>query len=266
MEITTLFRRFALVPGASTDPGKTLTREVAAHLAAAGALAAGLALALAQMLDLPALYVPASLAVFLLVAGRAVSGLAAHHPHRRWGDANRVTLGRGVLISLVGGALAVVPDLATGSLWVLAVLALAALALDGVDGWVARRQSMASAYGARFDMGLDTLLTLLLAVLLWLGGEVGAWVLLMGGLRHIFVAAGRIWPALTGDLPPSQRRRVICVVQIAVLAAGLTPLVAPPVTSLTAGAALALLLFSFAVDTVWLLRHGNPPHIVPSEG
>jgi len=240
-----------------------LRREVTLHLAAAAALAAGAALAIGHALDLPAIYAAGSLAVFLLVAGSAASGLPDHAPHRRWGDANRVTLLRGVLISLVGGAMTAVPGLPEHVWWLLAVIAFVALALDGVDGWLARRQRMASGYGARFDMGLDTLLTLILAILVWRGGEVGPWVLLIGLLRHIFVGAGMIWPWLTAPLPPSDRRRIVCVVQIAVLAAGLTPTVGPPLTGLAAGGALGLLLFSFAVDTVWLARRRTITGVAP---
>ena len=40
-------------------------------------------------------------------------------------------------------------------------------ALDGVDGWLARRSGIASAFGARFDMEIDALLILVLAVLAW---------------------------------------------------------------------------------------------------
>jgi phosphatidylglycerophosphate synthase len=39
------------------------------------------------------------------------------------------------------------------------------LALDGLDGWLARRFGLASAYGARFDMEVDGFLILVLALL-----------------------------------------------------------------------------------------------------
>jgi hypothetical protein len=42
-----------------------------------------------------------------------------------------------------------------------------------------------------------------------------------------------------------------------VLLVCLTPLMVPPVSSLAAAAALGLLLFSFAVDTLWLLKAGT---------
>jgi phosphatidylglycerophosphate synthase len=253
-----------LSPLATADapPPPPLRREVALHLlvGAVSVVAAGIVLAV--LLDLPDAYAVGCAIVYLAVAAVAATGLDRHGNgdarHRGWGHANRVTLGRGVLIALVGGAMVVPTALDTGDLWVLSVIAVIALALDGVDGPLARAQRMTSPYGARFDMELDTLLTLVLALLLWRAGEVGVWVLALGLLRHVFVLAGMVLPALTAPLPFSQRRRIVCVIQIAVLAAGLTPVVAAPVTGFATGAALALLLFSFLVDTVWLLRQGDP--------
>ena len=238
----------------------TLSRlrlEVSAHLLVAAPLVVACALALAQVMELPAWYAAAALGAFSVVAGLACIGLPGHVSHGGWGTANRVTLLRGGLIALVGGALPLAPDMATEQAWMLAVIALVALALDGVDGWIARRQGTCSPYGARFDMELDALLILLLSLLLYLWGEAGVWVLGLGLMRHLFILAGMVWPVLAGPLPFSQRRRAICVVQVAVLAAGTSPWVAPPLTGVAAGAALALLLFSFATDTVWLIRHGG---------
>ena len=44
-------------------------------------------------------------------------------------------------------------------------------ALDGVDGWLARRRGMSSAFGARFDMEIDALLVQVLAILVWRYGK-----------------------------------------------------------------------------------------------
>ena len=46
----------------------------------------------------------------------------------------------------------------------LVLLSSVALALDGVDGWVARRTRTVSALGARFDMEVDAFLVLMLSV------------------------------------------------------------------------------------------------------
>src|SRR5437867_3690361 len=66
--------------------------------------------------------------------------------------------------------------------------------LDGVDGWLARRTHMASTFGERFDMETDALLILVLSVLAWQYDKAGAWLVLAGLLRYLFVAAGWLLP------------------------------------------------------------------------
>jgi hypothetical protein len=76
-------------------------------------------------------------------------------------------------------------------------------------------------------------------------------------MRYGFVLAGRIRPWLRASLPPSRRRKAVCVQQ------GVTLLICllPPVTATLAGAAAALalttLLLSFALDIHWLARHAT---------
>lgn len=245
----------SLVTNRLSPPRARLRRDLALSLITACAAAALAGHAVAVGFGLGPAYLAGTAGAFALIALLALSGLGGHG-HDRWGGANRVTLGRGVLVALVAGALTV-PEPGTGAQWLLSVIAVTALVLDGVDGWMARRQGLASDYGARFDMELDSLFTLAMALLLWRWGEVGAWALAAGLLRYLFVAAGRVWPALAAPLPFSQRRRVACAVSVGVLAAGLTPIVAPPLTGVAVGAALGLLLFSFAVDTVWLVRRSR---------
>ena len=57
------------------------------------------------------------------------------------------------------------------------------------------------------------------------------------------------------SLPHSQRRRAVCAVQIAGLSLIMLPIVAPPASTWFSAALLALLTYSFAVDTGWLWRH-----------
>ena len=62
-----------------------------------------------------------------------------------------------------------------------------ALALDGLDGWVARRNNTVSVLGARFDMEVDAFLILVLSVLVVPHARaVGA---AIGLMRYAFVAA-----------------------------------------------------------------------------
>lgn len=173
---------------------------------------------------------------------------------------NRVTLLRAALASLLCGFLAVPAALAQPAVgWGLLAVAVAALALDGVDGWLARARGEASAFGARFDMEVDAALILVLAALSWASGKAGGWVLALGLMRYAFVAAGALWPWLTRPLPPSLRRKAVCVVQVAVLAALLAPVVQPPLSEALAALALGALAWSFAIDLRWLWRRRGRP-------
>jgi phosphatidylglycerophosphate synthase len=132
--------------------------------------------------------------------------------------------------------------------------ALAGTALDGVDGWLARRTNMASDFGARFDMEIDALLILALSILALHHEKAGIWVLASGLLRYSFVAAGWLLPWLRRPLSYSRRRQTICVVQIVGLIVTIAPFVPMPWSALAAGTALAMLCGSFLADVVWLWR------------
>jgi phosphatidylglycerophosphate synthase len=192
-------------------------------------------------------------AAFAAIAAVVVFRRRAFHPFDRFGLANQVTLTRALLVALAAGLIgeARVPALAAAA----AGLGLAATALDGVDGWLARRTGMTSAFGARFDMEVDALLIQVLALLVWQHGKAGVWVIAAGLLRYLFVAAGWVWPWLRQPLAPSTRGKVICVVQIAGLVFALLPMVRQPYSAWIAAASLAALTYSFVVDIAWLFRH-----------
>lgn len=223
---------------------------LATALVALGGLVA-VAAAAERALSLNDHYSLAAAGVFAMGAA-AVLVLAARQLPGRFGAANRVTLARFALTALV---LALLGERGGPTVeWFAVTVALAALVLDGVDGRLARRGGTASRFGARFDMETDALLILALSALAWHFGKAGAWVLLAGLMRYVFVAAGRIVPALAGALPPSKRRQTVCVVQIAALIACVSPLLTPPGSEAVALAALLVLSGSFAADVGWLLR------------
>jgi phosphatidylglycerophosphate synthase len=136
--------------------------------------------------------------------------------------------------------------------WFWVVGALGALALDGVDGRLARRLGQESAFGARFDMETDAATVLGLSLLIWLCDQAGTWVLAIGLMRYIFVGGGWVWPALAAPLPQRKRRQAVCVVQVAALILAAVPSVSPAWASPLCFVALAGLVYSFAVDVVWL--------------
>ncbi|MFI6701565.1 CDP-alcohol phosphatidyltransferase family protein [Streptomyces sp. NPDC050509] len=185
-----------------------------------------------------------------------------------FGPANGVTLARA---TLVGAVTALVADSFThrAPVALLVTLTTVALILDAVDGQVARRTGSVSSLGARFDMEVDAFLILVLSVYVAL--SLGTWVLLIGAMRYVFVAAARVLPWLNGALPPSMARKTVAALQgIALLVAttGFLPhLPALAVVLL----ALALLTWSFTRDVGWLWRSGRdrrttaatPPAVAP---
>lgn len=213
----------------------------------------------------PVSWAAASLPVglYAAVAGVCVSRIGAFHPHASFGLPNLLTLLR-LALGALATAVLVTPALAAGAWaqpvgwWVLAGAGLA-LALDGLDGWAARRREMVSRFGARFDMEVDALVTVVLAGFAVAHGKLGVWVLLLAAPRYAFLAAQAVLPALRRPLPVSRRRKAVCVAQVGVLAA----LAAPPVSGALAAspalAVLAVLIGSFAVDVRWCLRTPTPP-------
>lgn len=198
----------------------------------------------------------AAMVTFLVLAGLILHFI----PDRsRWlGWANRITLVRGILIAMLAGALADPSFLASHAL-PLVSLATLALLLDGVDGWIARRTRTASLFGAHFDMELDTFFILVLCLALIVLDKVGLWVVLIGTIRYAFVMAGLRLTWLQHPLPPSQRRKAICVWQVAALMLGLLPMIDTIVAAWLAATALAGLVGSFGRDVGWLYRHRVRP-------
>lgn len=141
--------------------------------------------------------------------------------------------------------------------WIAVVASTIAAVLDGVDGWLARRTGMMSEFGARFDMEVDALLILVLAMLAWWWDKAGAWVLMTGLLRYLFVAAGWLLPWMRRPLSPTQRGRVICVVQIVALIVAIGPIIPRQLSLTVAATGLLSLAYSFFVDTVRLWRGRN---------
>lgn len=195
-------------------------------------------------------------AMLLFICAAAWLGLylPEHLPHGRLGPANLVTLGRLALTALVGG---MVGETSAALAWPAVIIASTVLLLDGVDGWLARRGGCSSAFGARFDMETDALLVLLLALLCLQLGKAGAWVLLSGAMRYLFVAAGMVWQWLRRPLPERRRRKAVCVLQVLSLLIALVPAVPVPWSSGIAAAGLVLLCYSFLVDVAWLRRRSD---------
>jgi phosphatidylglycerophosphate synthase len=192
-------------------------------------------------------------ALFTAIMLLAIRYLPGNHPFPQFGAANQVTTIRAALASIIAGLIGapetpLVANTAVG-------IAVIAAVLDGIDGWLARRSGMSSEFGARFDMEIDALLIMVLALLAWRHGKANAWVLASGALRYVFLGLGLALPWMRRELMPSRRRQAVCVIQVCALIVILLPDVPLPQSAWIAAAALAVLCYSFFVDTVWLWRH-----------
>ena len=191
-----------------------------------------------------------------LACGVLTNAALAHGLSRyrvdRLGPADWVTL---VRATLAVGVAALVADAfgRPAPLTPLVSLAALALALDAVDGWVARRTRMNARLGARFDGEVDALLILILSV--YVARFVGAWVLAIGAARYAFLAAG--WPLrwMRAPLPPRHWRKVVAAAQGIVLTIAAADVLPLPAIQAALVLALALLAESFGRDVWWLWRH-----------
>ena len=217
----------------------------AAGLGALGVVALGLELSAGDRLS-----VGAALAAYGAAVLLAARIMARSYPHRVLGLCNLVTMMRLAMTTALIAPLVA----ASAAQWGVFIVAALALVLDGVDGWLARRQHLVSQFGARFDMEVDAGLGLVLAANAMAGGNVGAVVLLLGLPRYVFVVAGRAMPWLAQPLPERIGRKWACVIQIAVLIAVQAPVIPAPLADAAIAVAALALCWSFGRDILWLWR------------
>jgi phosphatidylglycerophosphate synthase len=212
---------------------------------------------MAVALELPGVFLVQVLALYAGQAALILRATPPELPGPGLGPANRITLLRSTLALPVGALALSQGGGGEAVAWTAIGLSTVSLALDGVDGKVARATGTSTPFGARYDMELDAFLMLGLSVLIWQTGRAGPWVVLIGTLRYLFVAAGWIWPRLRAPLFPSFRRKLVCVVQGVTLVVALGPPVPVGPARILLACALLLLAGSFVVDTAWLARGGD---------
>ena len=185
-----------------------------------------------------------------VITNAALAGGLSRYRVDRLGPADWVTLARA---TLAVGVAALVADSfdQPAPVTLLVSLAAVALALDAVDGWVARRTRTTATLGAQFDGEVDAFLILVLSV--YVARSAGAWVLAIGAARYAFLVAGWPLPWMREPLPPRYWRKVVAATQGIVLtvAARRRP-AARLLTTAALVVALALLAESFGRDVWWL--------------
>lgn len=189
-----------------------------------------------------------------LACGVAVTAAVALGARRadasRLGPADRVTLTR---VTLACAVAALAAESSPRHTVLLVLLASVALALDAVDGRVARATRTQSRFGARFDGEADAFLMLVLSA--HVASSYGGWVLAIGAARYAFWLAGVAYPWLRDPLPPRPWRKVVAAVQGVVLVVAATGLLPAGTAFAALAVALGLLAESFGRDVVWLVRH-----------
>jgi len=181
-------------------------------------------------------------------------GTLDNHPYTRLGTANRITLLRGWLIGATAGFLAILPFQAhAGLLYVPAVLYTVAAALDGLDGYVARRQQQTTRLGTELDTVMDAFGLLIAPLVAVFTGKLPAVYLLVSAAYYLFQWGIR-WRQQRGRpvyaLPPSQVRRYLAGAQMVLVALALWPPLPGSVTHWLSIALMIPLLLGFCRD--WL--------------
>ena len=220
-------------------------------------------LGLMSILDVGPVPLIATLTLWAVMSALIFRGLK-YHRFSVFGMANTVTTVRAAGTALLAGLVPVANELAqmplsseNTLLWGLSLWVLFLLALDGVDGFLARRSGLSSSFGARFDMEIDALLALVITLFLWQYGKAGIWVLGLGLMRYGFIVASFFAAPLRGDLFPSFRRKLICVVQLGALCLMLSPLSGSLSGTALGFIAMIALAGSFVRDIVWLYANSN---------
>ena len=188
----------------------------------------------------------------------------ARHGRQGLGPADHVTVTRGTLACVVAAITtrSVLDPVAPGTSGsaaggALVLVAAVALALDAVDGWVARRTGTSSSLGARFDMEVDAFLILVLS--LAAARVLGGWVLVIGLFRYVLMVGARVAPWLGGPVPPRLWRKAVAALQGVALTLATAEVLPRPLAGAVVGLALLLLAWSFGTQGLQLWWARTPP-------
>lgn len=145
------------------------------------------------------------------------------------GLANGITLARAALIAGVAGFAVINVE---GSLrWLPALGYGLAVALDAVDGTVARSIGVETRLGEQLDMAVDTTGFLVAPVVAVAWGLLPTWYLSLSAARYCYRAGCALWRwrgGRVGDLPPSRLRRPLAALQMVFITFALAPVAPTP--------------------------------------
>ena len=138
---------------------------------------------------------------------------------------------------------------------IIAILAISALILDGLDGFVARKYNHVTKFGEIIDQESDNFLMLVLSISLYLNREVGIYIFLIPSYRYLFIFSMKRYDWLKIELPISQFRKFACAVTILLMIIAQDIYFSPENTTFLVILSLFIITFSFAKDIIWLYRN-----------
>lgn len=190
----------------------------------------------------------------VLLTGAGLLGGLIVVARDRWTAQGHFGMANGVT-ALRLGVIGFLPAAAASGPTVLVALSILVLAMDGIDGWLARRQGLSSAFGSFFDKETDALLLLVLCFLAVFDARLPGWIVGAGLLRYGFVIFLFVTPTPEKTEEASEWARYIYgATVVSVLAAYVLPLDWAYPLALIATVALA---GSFA-QSVWRVLQRQP--------
>ncbi len=178
---------------------------------------------------------------------RASKSLAKMKPPG--GYANWVTGFRFVLI-LIGSFL-----FGVVSKYVILVIMLLAVLLDGVDGFLARKYRESSTFGSLFDVEVDAFFVLLMCFYYYQYEGIEWWILIPGVLRYLSQILVTLLPKPTFKEKKRNYTTIIAVIFFMVLCSGIIMEGTLKYYTLMTGA--VLVFFSFSISTAEYIRYSK---------
>lgn len=166
------------------------------------------------------------------------------------GLGNLLTLGRGWLISLLAGFLLGPEPIGLGR-WLPVVAYTASDIADYFDGYLARRQGLATNLGSALDLELDGLGLLVAVAVAIHFGALPWWFIVFGAARYAYtllIRLRRLFDLPVHELGPSQSRRPIAGLTMGYVSASLWPILDPPELTLAGLVFMLPFLASFSRD------------------
>jgi phosphatidylglycerophosphate synthase len=189
----------------------------------------------------------AALSVFLLWS---TQWYTISHLKPAGGYGNLVTLIRYLLVICITATSAGRPLRTTGLLFIIPV------ALDGLDGFLARRMDQVSKFGALFDPETDSLFVAMAGIIVYRGHLAGVWLLPAAYMRYIYIL---LLTLLRLHGIPEKRTRFGPAVAVIMFLSLIAQLVFPSLTSrIFLMVASVMVVISFGYSFTTLLSQREP--------